>query len=81
MILKGTVQILAAMSISRSDNVTHFVRPFVHPSFFFFSFFGISKSKDFQWCFRNVEGCFLEFSMSMMVASWDIQGLPFFKEV
>ena len=48
---------LAAMSSSRSDVVTQFVRPFVRlfVPFFSFSVLGVlSGPKEFQWCFKKV---------------------------
>ena len=55
------LQFLAAMSSSRSDVVTKFVRPcvrlFVCPSVPFFSISVLevsSRPKEFQWCFKTV---------------------------
>ena len=49
------VLFLAAMSSSRSDDVTKFVRSFVRCHFFSFSVLGVlSSPKEFQWCFKKV---------------------------
>ena len=52
----GTKTFLAAMSSSRSDVVTKFVRSCV-PFFSFSVLEVLSSPKEFQWCFRQFKGC------------------------
>ena len=63
---------LAAMSSSRSEDVTKFVCPSVRSHFFSFIVLGVlSSPKGFEWCFKKV--------LRMIEASSKFQGC--FKQV
>ena len=61
MVVRHTNKFLAAMSSSRSDNVTKFFRLFFRPLFFLLCFWSLEVvfvSRKFQGCFKEVSRVF-----------------------